>query len=154
MLGKYSAEQINQLIADEIDMPFEELWPLFVKDCSSMHVDQSVLDRLSALRATYTLILITGNMDCFSRFTVPALKLNDYFDQISNSCDEGLHKTDHGGQIFSDYAAKYQLDISASILIDDSENACKVFAQLGGKACHITPQRDINHFLSALENDL
>lgn len=154
MLGKYSAEEINQFVADDINMPFETLWPLFVKECETMHVDQSVLERLSALRSAFTLILITGNMDSFSRFTVPALKLARYFDHISNSYDEGRHKTDHAGQIFADYARKYQADISTSVLIDDSKNACEIFALLGGKSCHITAGRDINHFLSALEQGL
>lgn len=152
MLGKYSAEEINQLVAEEIGMPFSELWALFVDDCMTMHIPKGVLRRLSELRERFTVILITGNMDSFSRFTVPALKLDRYFDVISNSFHEGKHKTDRDGEIFRDYAEKFQADLSDCVLVDDSESACAIFAKLGGKSCHITPAHDIEYYLSILEN--
>lgn len=75
MKGKYTAEQVNEKIAQEIGMPYEEVWQLFVNDCSTMRVPQEILEQLSSLRSRYTVILMTGNMDSFSRFTVPALGL-------------------------------------------------------------------------------
>jgi len=36
--GKYSAEEVNRLVSEEIAMPFEKLWKVFVKDCKNMRV--------------------------------------------------------------------------------------------------------------------
>lgn len=93
---------------------------------------------------------MTGNMDSFTRFTVPALALDKYFDSISNSFYEGKLKTDEGGKLFLDYAEKYDVCIEDCIVIDDSEKVCSVFEVLGGSAFRITPQNDIHHHLSLL----
>ena len=100
MRGEHTAEEINHLVADHLKISFESLWEVFIKDCKSMHVEQRILDKLTVLRSEYILILITGNMDSFSRFTVPALQLEEYFDIISNSFDEKLLKTDNDGELF------------------------------------------------------
>lgn len=151
MLGAYTAEEINHFVADETGVPFAELWDVFVHDCATMHVSQEVLNRLAMLRDTYTVILVTGNMDSFSRFTVPALRLEDYFDCISNSYDEGRHKTDDDGAIFVAYAAKHQVALTQCIVIDDSRDACSVFEKLGGTSFLVTPKNDVTHYLSKLE---
>ena len=101
MRGLHTAEAVNHLVATALDMPYDEVWDTFVADCRSMHVPQPTLDRVAALRPLVHTVLITANMDSFSRFTVPALKLDTYFDAISNSCDEGRLKTDEGGALFS-----------------------------------------------------
>ena len=80
MRGKYSAEEINQLVARKIGMPFEKLWNIFVEDCKTMQVSKDILKKLRAFRKYYIVILITGNMDSFTRFTHPALMLENYFD--------------------------------------------------------------------------
>lgn len=152
MLGSRSAEDINQFVAEATGIPFGELWDIFVHDCRTMDVPKDVLARLSALRDSYVVILITGNMDSFSRFTVPALKLNEYFDHISNSYDEGRHKTDDEGAIFLSYSAKYQVPIAQCMLIDDSSGACSLFEKLSGNAYLITSDNDISHYLTMLEN--
>lgn len=147
MRGKYSAEEINQFVAEKIGMPFRELWELFVDDCKTMHVSPQVLDQITELRKKYLVILLTGNMDSFTRFTVPALNLEKYFDHISNSYYEGRHKTDDGGQLFLDYAEKYNVPLSTCIVIDNSKTVCSLFQELGGTAYHVTPEIDVlQHF--------
>jgi CRISPR/Cas system-associated endoribonuclease Cas2 len=93
---------------------------------------------------------MTGNMDSFTRFTVPALALDKYFDHISNSFYEGKLKTDEGGKLFLDYARKHKVCIEDCFVIDDSEKVCSVFEGLGGRAFRATPQTDIHHYLSLL----
>ncbi|MFA6105760.1 MAG: HAD family hydrolase [Patescibacteria group bacterium] len=147
MRGKYTAEEANEYVSKKIDFPFEELWSLFVNDCKTMKVDSAVLNKLSALRNDYRTILLTGNMDSFSRFTVPALELNKYFDHVSNSYYEEKHKTDNNGEIFVEYCNKFKTNVSNSVLIDDSPKVCQIFAHLGGTVMQITPETDINYFL-------
>ncbi len=150
MKGKYTAEQANERVAQEIGEPYENVWQLFVEDCKTMNVPKETLKKLSDLRSRYTVILITGNMDSFSRFTVPSLDLESYFDCISNSYYERKHKTDNNGELFKEYADKYGATIKDCISIDDSVKVCSVFEALGGVAYPITPEKDILYYLSRI----
>lgn len=38
MRGLHSAEEINTLVAVALEMPYEQVWDIFVTDCQSMHV--------------------------------------------------------------------------------------------------------------------
>ena len=151
MKGKRTAEEVNQLLADQLGIPFEEIWSVFVKDVETMTVSQEVLEKIGSLRDRYTAILITVNMDSFSRFTVPALKLNQYFDDISNSYYEGKFKSDNEGEVFKDYLQKYNAPVEESILIDDSSAACATFTALGGKILQATIEEDITFHLNGLK---
>jgi FMN phosphatase YigB (HAD superfamily) len=150
MRGKYTAEQVNEKVAHELGLPYEQVWQLFVNDCSTMRVSQETLEKLSALRSRYTVVLMTGNMDSFSRFTVPALGLENYFDCISNSYHEGKHKTDDKGQIFTEYADKFGVPLKECVVIDDSQNVCATFEALGGMAYAVTPEKTITHYLAQI----
>lgn len=134
MRGKYTAEEINTYVAEKLSLDYQELWELFVIDCQTMFVPQEILNVVNSLRNKYITILMTGNMDSFSRFTVPSLKLDQYFDYISNSYEEGKHKTDDEGSLFTDWAKKLEVPIETCALIDDNNNCCEVFSKLGGVA--------------------
>jgi FMN phosphatase YigB (HAD superfamily) len=138
MRGKYSSEEINQKMSEHTGVPFQEIWDTFIKDCQTMHVDEEILQKLDKLRNSYTVILFTGNMDSFTRFTVPALGLERYFDLISNSFDEGLMKTENDGELFVKYLKRFDAPIADSIVFDDSPRVGKVFERLGGKSYLVT----------------
>ncbi len=150
MRGKYTAEQINEWLSEQTGMPYKELWGVFVADCESMKVSTETLEKLSSLRDHYTVILMTGNMDSFSRFTAPILRLQNYFDQISNSYHEGKHKTDNGGEIFKEYTGRLGVPLSECVVLDDSQSVCDTFELLGGKAYRVTSEKDINYYLALL----
>lgn len=150
MKGKRTAEEVNQFIAGKLDIPFQALWAVFVKDAETMRVSKEVLETIGNLRDKFTTILITVNMDSFSRFTVPALELNNYFDDISNSYYEGKFKSDNEGEVFRDYMQKYSAPVERSILIDDSTGACETFRAIGGIAYQITLEDDITLCLNKL----
>ena len=150
MRGLYTAEEINKVVAEKIDVPFEELWRLFVKDCQTMQASSEVLKKLQELRSTYIVVLITGNMDSFTRFTVPALKLGAIFDHINNSFFDKRFKNDNEGAIFVEYAKILNVPFSGCVLLDDSAATCKIFETLGGTAYHITPTHDVMSYLTTL----
>lgn len=150
MKGRRTAEEVNQLLAKQLEIPFEEIWEIFIKDAETMHVSNEVLKTIGSLRDKYTTILITVNMDSFSRFTVPALELNSYFDDISNSYYEGKFKSDNEGEVFRDYINKYSAPVERSVLIDDSTGACETFRAVGGIAYQVTSEEDISHHLAQL----
>src|SRR3989344_5366772 len=53
MRGAYSSEYINQLISKKLNIPFEEVWNIFVTDCESMNIPSDVLNRIQNLRKSY-----------------------------------------------------------------------------------------------------
>lgn len=150
MLGKKTAEEVNTILAKKLQVPFSDLWEVFVDDCETMKVKSSTLDRINNLRSDYTTILITGNMDSFTRFTVPALQLDTYFDAIINSADVGSLKSDSSGAQFLETVNKYSTKITCSLLIDDSEKICNIFENIGGKSLHISSENTIDKYLSQL----
>ena len=150
MKGKRTAEEVNHLLAEQLGIPFEEIWTVFVRDAETMTASEKVLKVIGSLREKYTTILITVNMDSFSRFTVPALKLKDYFDDISNSYYEGKFKSDNEGEIFRYYLKKYSAPVERSVLIDDSTAACETFGEVGGITYQVTPEEDVSHHLAQL----
>lgn len=154
MRGKHTSEEINQLVSENINIPFDTLWEVFEKDCRTMSVSEEILKRIHSLRESFHTILITGNMDCFTRFTVPELKLNDYFDVISNSYDDGILKSENNGELFTKYANSFNSSVSDSFLIDDSQKVCDTFEGLGGIAYLVTPNEDIYFHLTKLEKQV
>lgn len=150
MRGEHTAEEINRYVSQELAIPYDFLWNIFVNDCKSQQVSQKLLDSLHSLRHTYKTVLMTGNMDSFSRFTVPALHLEDYFDYISNSFYERLHKADNDGELFKKYSELLGVSLPNSLLIDDSSHCCEIFSRLGGKTYQTNSPEDTYKFLLTL----
>jgi|TARA_Y100000310_G_scaffold342803_1_gene447512 hypothetical protein len=86
-----------------------------------MHVSEDTLKKIFSLRDKYLVVLITGNMDSFTRFTIPSLELEKYFDHISNSFYEGKHKTDNNGELFVEYTSRFNVSIDKCGVIDAIE---------------------------------
>jgi FMN phosphatase YigB (HAD superfamily) len=150
MRGKYTSEEINKILAEKLQIPYHKLWELFVNDCKTMRVSQEIINNLNHLKNKYIIILVTGNMDSFSRFTVPSLYLDKVFDHINNSFIEGKLKHENKGEIFVKYADKFNIPIQSCYLIDDSDKACKSFKDLGGTALQISPENDVFYYLRKL----
>lgn len=142
MKGNYSSEEINKLLAEELNLKYQYLWNIFVSDCKNMVVSKFELEKIKSLSTTYYTILLTDNMDCFDRFTVPSLGLKRYFDEIISSHNLKKSKID----IISQYKEK----IPKSILIDNSPNVCKTFKELGGKSFLVTETCPLDYWLDTL----
>jgi FMN phosphatase YigB (HAD superfamily) len=154
MRGVYSSEHINQLISKELNVPFKEVWDVFVSDCENMTVSDDVLKKIESLKRLYNTILITDNMDCFTRFTVPALKLDCYFDSIINSFDNKKFKEDNNGEVFLQITHERGAGIEDSILMDNSRSSCDIFSKLGGITYFVTEKKPLEFWLESLENKL
>lgn len=150
MRGKYTAEEVNLFASAQLSLDYDYLWNIFVDDCKTMHVPEDILNVIKSLNIKFTTILITGNMDSFSRFTVPALSLENYFDEISNSFHEGRHKTDDNGSLFIKFTSKYGVLVNDCILLDDSDKVCSIFTQLGGTALQVSSGTPIEQHLAKL----
>ncbi len=154
MRGTHSSEHINRLISKELGIPFKKLWNIFITDCKNMNILPDVLIQIKKQKENFHVILITDNMDCFTRFTVPALKLNSYFDSIINSSDSKRFKDDNKGEIFVQIANRRGSKIEEGILIDNSKSACVIFSKLGGTAHLVTSEKPLLFWLESLENRL
>jgi FMN phosphatase YigB (HAD superfamily) len=86
------------------------------------------------------------------RFTVPALKLKEYFNDVVCSSDIGLLKKDVGGESFRRVAQKMNMPLSESLLIDNSRNSCSTFARLGGHALLVDQQHSLAYWLQKLKD--
>lgn len=151
MNGKHTSEDVHKIISDDLHIEYQKLWDIFVSDCRTMQVKKEDLIAISNLRKKYHTILITENMDCFDRFTVPSLKLHDYFDYIVNSYNEKLSKSDVSGTLFLKIINEKRADLTKSILIDNSENVCAIFSQLGGTSNLATPKENLYYWLNLLK---
>ncbi len=145
MLGKYTSEEINQYISQKLNIDYDYLWSTFVKDCNEMRVEINDLLKIKELGAKFTTILMTDNMDCFTRFTAPSLNLEQYFNQIINSFDHKKSKNDHFRELLP--ADKKE----GNVLIDNSANTCEVFKNLGGTSYLVTKKEPLSHFLTFLD---
>lgn len=149
MLGRYTSEEVNRWLATNLLLDGGELWKIFVHDCQTMTVSLEVLESIRSMRTRYFTVLLTDNMDCFDRFTVPALGLDRYFDAIINSSRARRLKS--SPHFFEDLMLKFNGDITHSILIDDSERACADFEKAGGAALRVTSESPaIFHLKTAL----
>lgn len=132
MLGEENSEDINKIISEKSGVPFKKLWNIFVSDCQTISFDPILRQQILRIREKAKTVLVTGNMDCFRRFIIPALNLGDCFDAIVISSETRVFKDDNSGEQFKKYASLLNTPISSAILIDDSEKCCTVFKQIGG----------------------
>ena len=153
MRGDYTSEEINELISKETKIPYYKLWQVFVADCKSMRIDSDVLNRIQNHRNNFYAILVTDNMDCFSRFTVPALNLDKYFDLIVNSFNIKKRKNDNNGELFVQLAIKFGSKLKYCILADDSKETCDIFSKLGGESCLVTLEKPLSYWLEKIGNE-
>jgi len=153
MKGERTSEEINKLIAGSLPVEYIYLWDVFVRDCKEMYIDQHVLEKINILRDVYTAVLITDNMDCFDRFTVPVLGLKQHFDAVVNSSSRHQFKNDNGGKLFVDVATESSSQIVNSVLADNSENTCRTFSNLGGRSLFVTKEIPLSYWLDALRSE-
>ncbi len=152
MRGKYTSEEINRLVSEHLNIPYDRLWDAFEEGVRGMRVSSRTLDAINSLRHKFHTVLLTGNMDCFDRFTRPSLGLDAYFDDIGNSYTHGMLKHENGGVIFQRYCALYG-PIESSYLIDDSDKACSVFEALGGTAYRVGNPQEVDQYLDQLAGE-
>ena len=147
MRGKYTDDFINQLLSENLDLDYEYLWNIFVSDCKTMYIDSKLISLIQRLRETRKVFLVTDNMDCFDRFTIPSLGLENLFDGIYNSYN---YKTMKSSRLFNIVREKENIDFSETILIDDSKSVKPIFEKLGGEVFTVTSIEDTIKVLLSL----
>ena len=137
MMGKVTSEDVCLWLSLQTGLEYDRLFKTLVADCGTMKIDPPTKNVLAQFSTGVKLILITDNMDCFTRFTIPTTNLNEIFHDIFNSSDIGRLKKEGRGKTFLDAAKKHETQIEDCILIDDSSKTCELFRSLGGTT-HLT----------------
>ena len=124
MKGLIDAEGIVEKISAQYEYPVDILLEDLAESCRSMNlVSDEILPLVQMLRESGTkCVIATDNMDTFMRYTVPALELEKYFDDILVSFDKGLFKFDVKDGVtpfFDGYLTENNLSYRDVALIDD-----------------------------------
>lgn len=123
--------------------------------CRNMHFDSPLfLPLIKKLRQNGKRVVIaTDNMDTFSDFTVPALKLNEIFDHILSSNELGYMKDDildDKMMFFNEYLQKNNIRPEEAILIDDSVKTTALCQNYGMNSCCVKSPEDVIQILKKI----
>lgn len=152
MRGKLTSEEICKFVALSLEVDFKDVFSIFVADCKSMTVSADSLRAIDRCRKNNNVYLITDNMDSFTIYTEPQLKLGQHFDRIYNSADLGILKGDEDESLFIKALKDTKSDIKKSILLDNSKSNCEIFKKIGGNSFCVRNENDVLNLLQMLEN--
>jgi FMN phosphatase YigB (HAD superfamily) len=155
MRGYISAEQIVSEIVSLTGYDYHHLMAELEKSCRAMvFTHPEVLDAIQAKRRQgIKVVLATNNMDTFDRWTVPSLKLEQYFDDILNSAERGALKEDitedNRSLFFDHYLSRNAIRPNETLLIDDRDLA-KPIQEIGIHFMKVTPSFNVVDALKSL----
>lgn len=151
MAGHHSSEDICQYASRCSGISADDLFSDLQNSCANQKIHPSAIETIKELRNTHHIFIVTDNMDCFSRFTVPALEMATWTDGIANSSDIKRFKNDLNGQTFRDLADSLDIPMTDTICIDDNLSTCDLIRSLGGTAMQTKGQvQTIQHLKSLL----
>lgn len=150
MRNELTRRDINRHLSRKLNMPEAKLNRYLLDSVQRMPLDENLISWAKELKtAGRSIAIVTDNMDTFSAYTVPALRLDKIFPIIINSADYGFLKKENGLKLFRIALEKLrQRDFATTLLIDDSKRTCDLFQQAGGQAVvyrdfsDVTPWRD------------
>lgn len=159
MRGDLRTEDIARAISEKSGIPYETVFSEIVEGSKKMQIDKEVLELVSQIRETGTKVLIaTGNVDAFDRWTVPALDLENKFDGILNSYSLRALKKDRdedgGSLFFKDYLMANGLSPEECVIIDDMQDDEGIIESFGMKFVKLTNNENLADELQTILADL
>ena len=157
MIGHKSFNDVVRYVADATDIRHTDLMKELKYSAEHMNFfDPDVITLIGDLRDKGVKVVIaTDNMDTFSKWTVPALKLRSFFDDILVSDTLGVMKSsvDQNGTslFFRDYLSEHAIDADRTVLIDDNLNT-SILAQTGMDFMHVTMCEPLTTHLKQILN--
>lgn len=120
MMGQLSAESVCHVAAKHLNGSSDDILHDLISSCQRMELcDPTVVEVIQALRERgVKTVIATDNMDTFTRWTVPALRLDEVFDEVLNSADVRMMKK--YPRFFRDWLESHGVEPSEAILLDDS----------------------------------
>lgn len=118
-------------------------------------IDRGVLATIQQLRDIGKHVIVaTDNMDTFNKWTVPAMNLYEYFDEVLTSYDRGQLKVASSrvkgySMFFNGYMNKMGFEPKNTVLIDDSYDAL-CLRDTGMEVLHVTNDQPLSHHLDMI----
>lgn len=136
MRGNFDEVYIAGLIAEKFGYPNDIVLEDLAESCKNMQlVSEEIVELINRARDYgVKCVIATDNMDTFMKYTVPGMKLNNYFDDILVSFDKKVLKFDVGENsipFFDDYLKNNRLSYNDVVLIDDCIDKSGVYKKLG-----------------------
>lgn len=150
MRGRVIAEEIVAMLADHFEYSREIIFRDLKESCEMMRlVSDEVLPLVQKLRKNGTkCVIATDNMDTFTRFTVPALRLSEHFDGVLNSFEMGMLKQDVDEHnldripFFEDFLRDNNMEYRDAVLLDDSDYTSGMYERCGLDVVRISDPDD------------
>ncbi len=159
MRGELNYKDIVDKISSSSTLSIDIVLKAFKDSCSAMELDSPLfIELIQLVRAKgIKVVIATDNMDVFTKFTVPSLKLNRYFDHIISSHQVGYVKDDivYGKiMFFEEYLIKNSFKYSEAMIFDDSITTEDSYKTLEMKFLKInTPSDVINGLKDILDKE-
>ena len=144
MRGSMTSEQFVAKVADCLACDYSELMAAFIIGCEGMTLvsDELPLIIRQIRKRSIHVVIATDNMDCFTRWTVPALELDMMFDDILCSHELGCLKgdIDENGRscFFVPYLERHIIGAAECLILDDSPSISKVASACGMECLRIS----------------
>jgi len=155
MTGVKSYSNIIDYASNITNIPYGDLEEELRYSAENMKfIDKNTLGLIEKLKACgIKVVIATDNMDTFSKWTVPAMKLESRFDDILVSDTLNAMKTHISPEgvslFFNDYLSRQGIEANQSVLIDDNLNT-KTVEQCGINFLHVNKAESLTLHLKRI----
>jgi FMN phosphatase YigB (HAD superfamily) len=152
MLGKQTTEDVCNLISEHVQLPANIIQEELIVSCQNMtFIDEAIPSLLAKIREKgMRVVVATDNMDTFRRFTMPALKLEEHFDDFLISSELGVFKytfIDDKIPFFDAYLQTYNATYGDVALLDDSPEPTGTYERKGFVIRDVQDKSDLIRYL-------
>ncbi|MEK7499067.1 MAG: inorganic diphosphatase [Patescibacteria group bacterium] len=138
MRGEINEDEIVQIVSRKFGYAVEVLRADLAESCRAMTLlSDKIFPLIDMLQSRgVKCVIATDNMDVFKKYVVPALKLDEHFDDVLVSFDQKALKFDvseDGNSVpfFHEYLQKNGFTYLDALLVDDRLDTSGVYAKLG-----------------------
>lgn len=132
MSGQITYTDVNALMAHKFGVERSYLDRVLLESLENFTLNRSLLSLLQVLRRLgTTVVIMSDNMDVFTRYVVPNLGLDQFFDAIFSSSDLQKMKSHNDWELPKAIAKKYDCDYADVLVIDDWEELITSLSPMG-----------------------
>ena len=160
MRGIKTTNDILSEVSRSTKIPHDFLFKELQQSCEQMTLEpEGVLKQIQLLRNKgVRCVIATDNMDTFRDFTIPALKLDELFDDFLISNEIGILKfdVDKDNQripFFDSYLKKFGLEYEDVVLIDDCTDD-GFYANVGFSIIQVNKPEEVTEQLDTILGDI
>jgi FMN phosphatase YigB (HAD superfamily) len=150
MRGEHTSEDMTQILSENSGVPQDIILNELAESCRNMKfVSDEIPELINKIKSKEIKVVIaTDNMDTFERFTIPAMKLEELFDDFLISHSLELLKGDvqeNSISFFDEYLNKHNLNYQDVVLLDDCVDDTGTYDRLGLSIIQIaSPEKLVN----------